>query len=138
MILRQTRNDGQPKATTAKVRIGANSMNITSTEQAKGGVQVTYPILQTYTEFRATDNPASTFVRAAQPGPRHVGYGLPCSECGTYYTADQSVCPICKCAERVSPTANPARSVRQNAQPLLDEADEPGQEVRKESQSQLF
>src|SRR5438128_1792884 len=113
-------------------------MNITSTEQAKGAVQVTYPILQTYTEFRSTNNLAGSFVRAAQPSPRQVGYGLPCSNCGTYYMADQSVCPVCKCAERVPPTATPAPAVRQNAQPLLDEADEPGREVEKESPSQLF
>ena len=101
-------------------------MNVTSTEQANG-VQVVQPILQANTEFRATYNLACNFVRAAQPGPRHVGYGLPCSKCGAYYTADQSVCPICKCAERVSPTAIPAPPVRRNAQPLLGEAEEPGQ-----------
>src|SRR6266849_4122977 len=101
-------------------------------------VTVTQPILQTNPEFSATDNLASNFVRAAEPGPRHVGYGLPCSKCGTYYTANQSVCPTCKCGERVSPNTIPAPAVRQDGQPLLDEADEPGQEVRKESQSQLF
>src|SRR5437899_650965 len=101
-------------------------MNV-STEQAKSGLQISQPILQTNTEFRATDDLASNFVRGAQPGPRHVGYGLPCSKCGAYYMADQSVCPICKCAERVSPTAIPAPPVRRNAQPLLGEAEEPGQ-----------
>ena len=79
--------------------------------------------------------------QADQPGARHVGYGLPCSKCGAYYTADQSVCPICECAERVSPIAIAAPPVRQNAQPLLGEAEEPGQKhgcFQKESQSQLF
>ena len=61
-------------------------MNVASTEQAKGGVQVAQPILQTNIEFRETDSPAD-FVRAAQPGPRHVGYGLPCAKCGTYLGA---------------------------------------------------
>jgi hypothetical protein len=79
-------------------------MNVTSTEQANGGIKVKQPILQTNTEFGATDNLAGNYVREAQPGPRHVGYGLPCSKCETYYTADQSVCPICKCGERISPT----------------------------------
>ncbi len=49
-------------------------MSVTSTKQAKAGVQVTQPILQTNTEFSTTDNPASNFVQAAEPGPRHVGY----------------------------------------------------------------
>jgi len=62
--------------------------------------------------------------QADQPGARHVGYGLPCSKCGAYYTADLSVCPICECAERVSPTAIPAPPVRQNAKPLLGEANQ--------------
>src|SRR5712691_3289390 len=108
-------------------------MNVTSTQQAKGGVQVAQPIL-TNTQFRSTNNLAGNFVRGAQASPRHVGYGLPCSECGTYYTADQSVCPVCKCAERVSPTAIPVPTVLQK----LDEADDLGQDVRKKSQSQLL
>ena len=95
-------------------------MNVTSTEQAKSGIQVTQPILQANTEFRAIDHLASNFVREAQPGPRHVGYGLPCSKCGTYYMAHLSVCPICKCAERVSPTTVAVRAGLQNAQPLPD------------------
>src|SRR2546427_10460994 len=95
-------------------------MDITSTEQTKGGVQVAQPMLQANTQFRSTNDLASNFVREAQPGPRHVGYGLPCSRCGTYYMADQSVCPICKCGERISPTTIPARAGLQNAQPLPD------------------
>jgi hypothetical protein len=45
------------------------------------------------------------FSRTVEAGPKRVGYGLPCANCGTYYAADQSVCPICKCADRVSPNA---------------------------------
>src|SRR5438445_7185347 len=114
-------------------------MNVTSTEQAKGGIQITQPILQANTEFRATYNLACNFIRAAQPGPRHVGYGLPCAKCGTYYMADLSVCPICKCGERISPTTLPARA-RLNAQSLPD-ADEPEEEretLPREFKSQLF
>src|SRR6266446_5587983 len=95
-------------------------MNVMGTEQPKGGVQVVQPILQTNTEFRATDDLAGNFARAGQPSPRHVGYGLPCSKCGTYYMADQSICPICKCGERISPTTLPARTGLQNAHPLPD------------------
>ncbi|HEY2857512.1 MAG TPA: hypothetical protein VGJ21_03800 [Terracidiphilus sp.] len=32
-----------------------------------------------------------------------VGYGLPCSKCHLYYTADLDACPICHHNERVSP-----------------------------------
>jgi hypothetical protein len=36
---------------------------------------------------------------------RAAGYGLPCLRCHAYYPADMHSCPICKTAERVSPTA---------------------------------
>src|SRR2546428_14053206 len=115
-------------------------MSITSTEQANG-IQITQPILQANTEFWATYNLACNFVRAAQPSPRHVGYGLPCSKCGTYYMADLSVCPICKCGERISPTTLPARTGLQNAQPLPDagklELEEERERFPKEFKSQL-
>ena len=102
------------------------------------------PILQTNTQFASTNNLAA-LIRAVQPGPRHVGYGLPCSNCGTYYMADQSVCPICKCGERISPTTIPALAGLRNAQSLPDavlEEDELEEEERepfpKEFKSQLF
>jgi hypothetical protein len=37
------------------------------------------------------------------PVAHHVGYGLPCSKCKTYYTAELQVCPVCKSPQRVSP-----------------------------------
>lgn len=37
--------------------------------------------------------------------PKHTGYGLPCSNCKTYYAADLAACPICKSPQRVSPVA---------------------------------
>lgn len=37
--------------------------------------------------------------------PRHIGYGLPCAHCKTYYGADLPACPICKSPQRVSPSA---------------------------------
>ena len=114
-------------------------MNVTSTEQAKGGIQVTQPILQANTEFRATYNLACNFVRAAQPGPRHVGYGLPCAKCGTYYMADQSVCPICKCGERISPTKLPAPAgLNAQSLPDADELEEEREPFSKEFKSQPF
>jgi hypothetical protein len=118
-------------------------MNATSTEQAKDGVQVfAQPILQTNIEFKETDSPAGNVVREAQAGPRHVGYGLPCARCGTYYMADQSVCPICKCGERISPTTIPAPAGLRNAQSLPDagelELEEEREPFPKEFKYQLF
>jgi hypothetical protein len=100
-------------------------MNATRTEQAQGGAQ---------------NNPAGNFVRATQPSPQHVGYGLPCSKCGTYYMANQSVCPICKCGERISPTKIAVPEALPDAQRLPD-TDEPAGErepLPKEFKSQLF
>jgi hypothetical protein len=34
--------------------------------------------------------------------PKHTGYGLPCSNCKTYYAANLPACPICKNPQRVS------------------------------------
>jgi hypothetical protein len=42
---------------------------------------------------------------ASSPEKKAVGYGLPCSHCHAYYPADMPACPICKCTDRVSPTA---------------------------------
>ena len=39
-------------------------------------------------------------------GPlKPILFGLPCSGCRAYYDAELKACPICGCAERVSPTA---------------------------------
>jgi hypothetical protein len=37
--------------------------------------------------------------------PKRTGYGLPCSKCKTYFAADLTVCPVCKCSERIAPIA---------------------------------
>src|SRR5256884_2960160 len=114
-------------------------MNVTSTEQVITGVQVMQPILATNTQFTSTNNLAD-FVRVAQPSPRHVGYGLPCAKCGTYYMADQSICPICKCGERISPTTIPAPAGLQNAQPDAGQLElkEEHEKFPKEFKSQPF
>ena len=36
-------------------------------------------------------------------GDKHPGYGLPCANCKTYYTADLKTCPVCKSSQRVAP-----------------------------------
>jgi len=74
-----------------------------------------------------------------------AGYGMPCARCNAYYPADMHVCPICKSAERVSPTqpvVHPAASVATqpatgtpNAGPQIDEERE---RLLKELKSQAF
>lgn len=51
----------------------------------------------------------------AQPETKRRGYGLPCSKCKTYYSSDLSQCPVCKSAERVSPTATMPMAAGANA-----------------------
>ncbi len=43
-------------------------------------------------------------VPALKAIPKQSGYGLPCAKCKTYYAADLTSCPVCRSAERVSPT----------------------------------
>jgi len=38
-----------------------------------------------------------------QPPP--VRYGLPCASCRAYYPSSLTSCPVCRCNDRVSPTA---------------------------------
>lgn len=45
------------------------------------------------------------FPENSSPETRHTGYGLPCAECKTYYTADLASCPVCGSPQRVSPAA---------------------------------
>jgi len=39
--------------------------------------------------------------------PRPVRYGLPCASCKAYYPSALTFCPVCRCNDRVSPTAAP-------------------------------
>jgi hypothetical protein len=102
-------------------------MAITGTGRAKDSKQYGE-------EFR------STLSRAAEVSPKRVGYGLPCANCGTYYAADQSACPICRSPERVSAKAAvqvagvpPAESL-----PDLKQIDEERERFLKEYKAQMF
>jgi hypothetical protein len=78
-------------------------------------------------------------LRFTEVGPKRVGYGLPCVNCGTYYAADQSVCPICKCPERVSPSVVPiAVNVVTETVPDLAHLDEEREQFLKEYKAQMF
>ncbi|HET7207904.1 MAG TPA: hypothetical protein VFI95_15115 [Terriglobales bacterium] len=70
---------------------------------------------------------------------QRIYYGLPCANCGTYYGADQSVCPICSCPERVSPAVVPTPSVSQSTDPIPDmtQLDEERERFLQEFRAQL-
>ena len=91
-------------------------------------------------QIAASEYRSGLLPRAAEVGPKRVGYGLPCANCGTYYAADQSTCPICKAAERVSAKAAvvatnvaPAESA-----PDLSQIDEERERFLKEYKAQMF
>lgn len=82
----------------------------------------------------------SVLPQCAELGPKRVGYGLPCANCGTYYAADESACPICKSPERVSAKAavqsanvSPAESL-----PDLNQIDEERERFLREYKAQMF
>jgi hypothetical protein len=51
-----------------------------------------------------------------------AGYGLPCSKCHLYYSADLDICPTCKHDERVSPVMAkvPPRAANAASNPIPD------------------
>lgn len=61
--------------------------------------------------------PSATPQVASGAEKKTIGYGLPCSRCHAYYTADLPACPICKSADRVSPTATVAHVTAAAPQP---------------------
>jgi hypothetical protein len=53
------------------------------------------------TEPRRSEQPS------AEKAVRRAGYGLPCANCKTYYTADLTACPYCGCQERIASSTAP-------------------------------
>jgi hypothetical protein len=100
------------------------------TTQGKSGVQPVLPA-----DLRADS--AASITRSE---PKRFGYGLPCSNCGTYYTTDKSSCPVCKCDERVSPTLAKIPATIQAAEPLpMDhELEEERERFLREFRAQLL
>ena len=70
--------------------------------------------------------------------PKTIGYGLPCSHCRAYYPADMASCPICKAAERVSPTAVAALPMTPVAPQPETQVDDDRERFLKELKSQAF
>lgn len=65
---------------------------------------------------QATAGPAQGLADT-QFTPKHIGYGLPCAKCKTYYAADLSSCPICNSPQRVSPIEPVAKLVSAEQMP---------------------
>jgi hypothetical protein len=78
--------------------------------------------------------------RSAEVGAKRAGYGLPCANCGTYYAADESACPICKSPERVSAKAavQSANVVPAESLPDLNQIDEERERFLREYKAQMF
>jgi hypothetical protein len=79
-------------------------MNSITPSQAGDLRSIATPAVQADTEFRRRAPAVENLPASLQLGPRRSGYGLPCAKCKTYYAADLASCPVCKGAERVSPT----------------------------------
>ena len=80
-------------------------MNSTPSGQVGNGKPIAPSVLQSQSEFQRAEHTMGHPTPAQPLGPKRIGYGLPCARCKTYYAADLTACPICKAAERVSPTA---------------------------------
>jgi hypothetical protein len=105
---------------------------------AATSAKATPPILQTRNNVATGTRNA---VRNDAGSHKFTGYGLPCSKCRLYYSADLDACPGCSSTERVSPTVVGAfPKVRAAAEPLPDtEVIEQEREAfLKEFKSQLF
>ena len=82
-------------------------------------------------------------IAAAAPGEavhRSAGYGLPCSKCRLYYSANLDVCPTCNHRERVSPNLVPAlpKSAAAEIVPDSELVEQEREAFLKEFKSQLF
>jgi len=113
--------------------------NLTGTQQARisGAIQAA---LAKETSARRMDYSPAEISEAA---PRKAsGYGLPCSKCHLYYSADLDICPTCKHKERVSPVVPqvPLRPVQAAAEPVHDsaEVEQEREEFLKQFKAQLL
>jgi hypothetical protein len=104
-------------------------MGATGTRQAIAGQSLSEAALQPDLNLRQSDSSSG----------RQICYGLPCANCHTYYQADQSVCPVCKSDQRVSPTAAPVTATpASDPLPSPDDLEEERERFLKEFRSELF
>src|ERR1700690_2622137 len=96
---------------------------MTSTPTAPVGIKksVSPAVLPPNSDTQTTERAAKVNPSVvAQIVPKTAGYGMPCAHCKTYYAADLKACPVCKGAERVSPTAVAVRSTVSPAEQCPD------------------
>ena len=91
-------------------------MNSTRPTQSGNGRTVGQAVLPGNGEIPRGERGPENAAAVPQLSPKRLGYGLPCATCRTYYAADQTVCPVCKATERVSPNAvSPVTAVNEPA-----------------------
>jgi hypothetical protein len=85
-------------------------MNLTPTAPVGIKKPVSPAVLPSTSDTQTTERAVKASPSVApQIVPKQAGYGMPCANCKTYYAADLNACPVCKAAERLSPTAVPVR-----------------------------
>jgi hypothetical protein len=96
---------------------------MTSTPTTPVGIKtpISPAVLPPQSDTQTTERVAKAGLgREPQIGPKTTGYGMPCANCKTYYPADLTACPVCKAAERISPTAGAIRSTIAASEPIPD------------------
>jgi hypothetical protein len=68
---------------------------------------------------------------------KHIGYGLPCAQCKTYYAADLPACPVCKSPQRVSVTAPVAQVAPAEQLPNLQQLEAERERFLQEFNAQM-
>jgi hypothetical protein len=81
---------------------------------------------------------SSTRYAGSKAEKKLAGYGLPCSLCHAYYPSDMPACPICKCPERVSPTAPAVLATAAPAPAPAPKIDSERERLLKELKSEAF
>ena len=92
--------------------------NVTRTQQGNGGAPAQAALA------KAAVVPRKPADAPEQLARKISGFGLPCSKCRLYYSADLEECPTCHHKERISPVTPkfPPRSTQPVARPIPDGA----------------
>ena len=91
------------------------------------------------TDVRRAERPVRRPATQVDPALRRVGYGLPCANCRTYYTADLTACPVCKSTKRVEIAADPKMgSLVSETIPDITTLEEERERFLREFKSQIY
>jgi hypothetical protein len=119
------------------------SVQATATKAARAAQPALKPESNVRSDARdnGRDDLRNAVRSGAKASPQSSGYGLPCSNCRLYYSADLDACPACDSKTRVSATAVPAiPKVQAAAGPAPDNAvvEQEREAFLKEFKTQLF